>query len=69
MMGKETLKLNRSLATNQQICATPHIAPLANAGPTHAGSCGSARRLLLKATYAPKYVDVARKMPQKCEKT
>ena len=41
MMGKETLKLNRSLATNQQICATPHIAPLANAGPTHAGSCGS----------------------------
>jgi hypothetical protein len=39
-MGNVMLKLNVLFATNQHICATPHISPERNAGPAHGGSSG-----------------------------
>ena len=69
MMGNDTENDSRSLATNQQICAIPHIKPLPNAGNTHGGSCGLRPLLCFTPQYTMKYVSVAKNIPQKCENT
>ena len=68
-MGNVTEKLSLEFATNQLISPAPHIKPDTIAGATQFGIWGLCPLARLMTQYTPKYTNVARNMPQKCEKT
>ena len=63
MMGKLMEKESFALATNQQICAIPHMSPDTTAGSTHCGSSGCWPLDDLYAQYRTKYTKVVAKIP------